>query len=169
LQGSGDDADLTDGGHEVDVAGPAWDQVDVEVLRDACPGGAALVDADVDALGGEGSLEDFGSEIDHAPEGGALVGGVVEETGAGFAEGDEKVAAGVGELVEENEAVRTAMDDVVGDVKVRREPVIEQERPCARLLWWRGVDILDVLETPRGKECVGSHGSVLGGMSHDEE
>lgn len=78
--------------------------MDMEVFGDARARGEALVDADVDALAAEGAFAEVGGEIDEGPELGALLGRVVEQARAGFAEGDEEVTVGVGEAVEEHHA-----------------------------------------------------------------
>src|SRR4051794_8894780 len=51
LDGLGDDADVADDGHEIDVAIPAGDDVGMDVSGDAGAGAFADVDADVEALG----------------------------------------------------------------------------------------------------------------------
>jgi hypothetical protein len=45
----GEDACLANRGHEVGVAGPAWEHVNVHVLRDACAGCGPEVHAHVEA------------------------------------------------------------------------------------------------------------------------
>src|SRR5688500_14094639 len=50
-------ADVADDGHEIRVAGPAGDDVLVEVAGDAGAGAAAEVGAEVKTLRGEGALE----------------------------------------------------------------------------------------------------------------
>lgn len=57
----------------------------MEVLWDACAGGAALVYAEVDALWVERALEEVCGEGGELPELGLLFGGVVEEAGRGLA------------------------------------------------------------------------------------
>ena len=57
FDGLGDDAYVSDGGDEVDVAVPAGDDVGVEVVGDAGAGGFADVDAEVEALGVHGDLQ----------------------------------------------------------------------------------------------------------------
>lgn len=47
------DAGFSRGRHEVGVAGPAWDDMDVEVSRDAGSGSCSEVDPDVEAMGVE--------------------------------------------------------------------------------------------------------------------
>ncbi len=42
---------LADDGHEIGVAAPAWDDVNMQVFLNAGAGGAAKVDADVEAVG----------------------------------------------------------------------------------------------------------------------
>src|SRR5688500_8329410 len=56
-QGLGYDAHVADDAHEVRVAGPAGDDVLVEVAGEAGAGASAEVDADVEALGADGPLE----------------------------------------------------------------------------------------------------------------
>lgn len=136
--------------------------MDVQVLRDAGAGGAALVDADVDPLRGEATLENAGGAVDEGPEGGSLRGGVVEERGARLAEGDEKVAAGVRVLIEEDQTVQRAVDDVVGEVVLRGEPVVEEEGAGVRAFGrrWGGIDVLDVALAPGGHEGGGAERGI---------
>lgn len=137
--------------------------MDVEVLGDTCAGGAALVDADVDALGEECALHEVCGELGEHPELGALRGGVVQEGGSGFAEGDEEVAVGVGVLVEEDEAAGGAEEDVVFAVAVGGEPVVEEEGAGGRSgvvcgCAFGGVERFEVRQAPGGGEggcCAG--------------
>jgi len=127
LERGGDDAYGGDGGHEVHIAAPAWDEVCVEVLGHACAGGAALVDADVDALGFEPGFEDVAGEGDKGEQMGAVVWVVVEEAGSWLAQGDKQVPVGVGVAVEEDHARVVAVDDVVVVVSLGRAPVVCEE------------------------------------------
>lgn len=120
-------ADRAHGVHEVHVAAPSWDEVDVEVVGDACAGGAALVDADVDALGRQRALHEVGREFGEHPELRALLWRVVQERGARFTQGDQEVAVGVGVLIEQDEAGCGAEDDVVLLVVLGCEEVVEEE------------------------------------------
>ena len=59
FEGLGDDADLADDTHEIDIAAPAGDDVGVDVAGDAGAGAAADVKADVEALGVHGAGDEF--------------------------------------------------------------------------------------------------------------
>lgn len=63
----GGNSDLSDDAYEVGVAGPSWDDVDVEMAGDTGTGGSTLVDADVDALAVERFLAEFGGEFYELP------------------------------------------------------------------------------------------------------
>src|SRR5258706_9511182 len=105
------DANVGDYGHEIGVAGPAWDQVLVEVAGDACAGGAAEVGADVEALGAHGVFEEADDGGGLGAEVAELFGGEFFEVGLMGARGDEQVAVGVGVAVDENYAVRGMPED----------------------------------------------------------
>lgn len=177
VEGCGVDADLGDGGDEVDVAVPAGDEVYVEVSRDACAACAALVESDVDALRFEGAFDEQHCCVDEGPEGGSLSGCVVEESCAALAEGDEEMAVGVGVFVEEDHAgggsIADAREDVVRAVLFGVFPVFAEEGWFGRRWCFGGVGVgvlfvalvlfgegLEVLESPGGVEDV--RGRVVG-------
>lgn len=114
-EGLGEDAGLAEDGHEVVVAGPAGDDVGVEVV-DAAAGGAAQVEADVEGVGAVGGAEEFFAKDNGGHEVGLFGGGEVGEVGD-FAVGyDEEVAGVVGEAVEEEVAEGGAVNDEGGAV-----------------------------------------------------
>jgi hypothetical protein len=110
---------LSEDGHEIGVAVPTRDDVDMEVIGDAGAGDAAEVEADVEAVGfhdlGEGVLAAAGE--DHEV-GEFRFGEVVEVRGLTVRD-DEEMAAVVGIGIEQREAGAIAGDDMVGDVVVR--------------------------------------------------
>ena len=151
----GDDADVAEDGHEVDVAVPAGDDVGVDVAGDAGAGDFADVDADVEALRIHGTFEGVLAEHEEFHDFGALFGGAFGERGGVPVGGDEEVAVDIGIFVEHQEAVRGAGEDEV----------------CVVLVWGFGGaaeeavfgavgDGLDVVESPGGVKGVG-HGVNL--------
>src|SRR5690348_13632963 len=105
------DADVCDHRHEVRVAAPARDDVEMAVVDDAGAGDAAHVPAEVEALGPVGRpqrLEAVRGEPVHLER---LVVGEPAEVGAVPVGRDEKVSRRVRELVQEDEGTLAAMDD----------------------------------------------------------
>jgi threonine dehydrogenase-like Zn-dependent dehydrogenase len=106
-----DDSDIADDAHEIHIAAPAGDDVLVEVAGEAGAGDSSQVDAYVEALGADGALEQLN-------RGDGLLGQVqLLGVGEGFqfafvlAGGDEQVAVGVGEAVEQDERIRRVPED----------------------------------------------------------
>ena len=97
----GNDVGFADDVHEVDVAGPAGDDVLVEVPGDAGAGAAAEVDADVEPLGGDGPLEQADG-LGRSGASGRAARRSVSSSSSGLvgAGGDQQVAVGVGEAVD---------------------------------------------------------------------
>src|SRR5919107_4679221 len=107
----GDDAGLADGGHEVGVAGPAREDVKVQVVRDARARGLAEVHAEVEAV----RAVDFGEyalgalrQLHQLVRG--LFGQAVE-VGRVLEGDDHEVAAGVWVDVEDDEVEPGALED----------------------------------------------------------
>lgn len=107
----GVDACFADGGHKVGVAYPAWHEVEVDVIGDACSGGVAEVHAEVEAVGAigfpQGRLGAFGQIHQFV---GCLFGRGVEFAYVRVGD-DEEMAADVGIDVEDYVVVRGAMED----------------------------------------------------------
>ena len=97
------------------------------MFGDAGSGGSSFVDAEVDALRGEGAADQIHAEFQQFPEFRPLLRFIIEEGGAGFAEGDEEMAIGVGVAVEEDHAVVVAVDDMVGLVGLGMTPVLSEK------------------------------------------
>src|SRR5216683_2822915 len=114
VQRLGEDAGLSGDGHEVGVAAPAWERVQVDVLRDAGAGCLAQIQAEVETIG----------VIDAAEGGLGLLGGEHHLLGCVRGQGgqrvnvkvwdDQQMAGRVGIRVEADEAVHPAVDDVGG-------------------------------------------------------
>ena len=109
----GDDADVSDGGDEIDVAVPAWDDVCVYVSGHACTGAAADVEADVVALRVHGELQGFLAEYQQFHQLGAFLGCAFGEHCGVAVGGCEQMAVDVGIAVEHEEAVRGTGEDEV--------------------------------------------------------
>ena len=132
FEGLREGARLTDYGHEVGIAIPAWDDVGVEV-RDAAAGGRAEIEADVEAIGFEGGGEKAFGEDDFRHEGGGFGGSEVFELGD-FAERDgEQVAGIIGEAVEDQVGVLRAMDDESGAVVAESGQLAERALHPSRI------------------------------------
>jgi len=112
----GVDAGFGGGGHEVGVAGPAGDDVDVEVVGDAGSGAFPNVDSDIEAVGVEFRFEGGGDILDEGPEVGRFLGGEAIEVGDGAVGDDEGVPGVVGEAIEDGVAGLGAGEDTVGAV-----------------------------------------------------
>jgi hypothetical protein len=154
-EGLGDDGGLSEDGHEIGVAGPAWDDVDMEVIGDSGASDAAEVDADVEAVGfhdlGEGILTPAGKDHEVGEFG---FGEVVEVRGLTVRD-DEEMAAVVGIGIEKCEAGSIAGDDMVGDIVIGLGDARE-EGGVAR----RGFGGEDVLDSPGSVEDF--HGGGVG-------
>lgn len=168
LEGLGEDSGVAEDGHEVGVAVPARDDVEVEVAGDAGAGGFAEVDADVEAVGLEGFLEEPLGFDGGVHEACAFF--VVEVFQVGdFSEGeDEEVAGVVGVAVHEDEGAWLAGDDEGGLVVFEHGEGGEGASLGGRLL------LGDVLHSPVGVKVVhgGGKGLVLaegGGGRKDEK
>ena len=99
------DADLADGGHEVGVAGPARQDVHVEVFGDSGSGGASEIHADVEALRAVGLAQSRLAELGEVHH---LVRHLFRrgvEVGQVRVRDDERVAADVRVEVEYDEVV----------------------------------------------------------------
>ena len=155
FEGLGDDADLGDGGHEVNVAGPAGDDVGVDVAGDAGTGAVADVEAEVEALGVHGAGEDFLAVDEEVHDLGAFIGGTFFEGGDVAVGGDEEVAVDVGVFVEHEEAVGGTADDEGGGVAFGGFGGGAEEAVFGAV-----GDGFDVVEAPGGVEG-GGHGEVL--------
>lgn len=108
------DSGAAGGGHVVGVAGPAGDDVDMEMGGDAGTGGGSEIEADVVAVGLEGFFEEGDGAVDGGPEVGRLGLGEVGKFGH-FAGGeDHEVAEVVGIAVEEDETGFGTEDDEMG-------------------------------------------------------
>jgi hypothetical protein len=113
-----DDHGIGQNRHEIGVAEPAWDDVDVEVLENSRASNFAEVDADVEAVGfhelGEGVLATASEfhQIGHL-----FVGEAIHVTDL-FVGNDHQVAASVGVSVEQSVTSAVASDDKVGFVIV---------------------------------------------------
>jgi hypothetical protein len=106
---------VAEDGHEVVVAGPAGDEVAVEV-GDAAAGGGAEVEADVDAVGLEGGVEEFLAEDDFFHEVGAFGGREFEEVVDLAKRDGEEVAGIVGKAVENEVGKRRSVDNEGGAI-----------------------------------------------------
>jgi hypothetical protein len=153
VEGLGDDADVGDDGHEVDVAVPARDEVGVEVSGDAGAGAFADVDADVEALGVHGAVEGLLAEGEEFHHFGTFFGGAIEGRGGMAVGGGEEMAVDVGVFVEHEEGVGGTGEDEVGVVLVGGFGGGAKEA----VLWAVG-DGFDVVEAPGGVEGVGHFG-----------
>ena len=110
------DAGFGGGGHEVGVAAPAGDEVDVEMLVDAGAGSGAEVDADVEAVGAEGGVDGGLEALEHSHHlEGFVVGEVLQPAGLAVGQ-DHEVAGVVGINIEQGEAALAAGEDEVGFV-----------------------------------------------------
>src|SRR5712692_8402838 len=105
------DAGFANGGHEVGVAGPARQDVQVYVADDASAGAAAQVHPKVVALGlivgRERDLHALG-KLHHLGERCGVAPGELSHMREGH---DHNVAGGVGEAVEDDEVLAAAMKD----------------------------------------------------------
>ena len=112
------DAGLADGGHEIDVAGPARKDVHVDVFGDAGSGAFADVHTDVESFGPVDGAEVAGCGAGEAHHfGGGVLGGFFQ--GGDVCVGDHhEMAGGVWIQVQDDEAVRAAEEDEVSLVVV---------------------------------------------------
>lgn len=128
-----------DDGHEVVVTVPAWDDVGVQVGGDARACGVADVEADVEAVGLEGTGENVFPADNGVHEVGTLAGGEVGEAG-NFAVGDDEEVPGVvGEFVQQDRTMGAAAKDEGGAVVVRLEEAGKGILPPS--LWLGGFNI----------------------------
>src|SRR3954447_738113 len=141
----GDHLDVPEHGHEVRVAAPARDDVEVAVIRDPGPGDPADVPAEVEALGavdGAQGCKPLGPERVDLER---LVVLQVVEVQAVAVRSDQQMPGCVRELVQQHEGERAAMNDellgVVGALRGAAED-------AAVLL----VRVLHVFEAPRRPE-----------------
>ncbi len=118
--GLGDDADVGEDGHEVDVAVPAGDDVGVDMAGDSGAGDFTDVDADVEALGVHGAIEGVLAEDEEFHDFGAFLGAAFGEGGGVAVGGDEEVAVDVGVFVEHEEAVGGASENKICVIFFRR-------------------------------------------------
>ena len=119
------DAGFADDGHEVGIAEPARENVEMEVADDAGACGAAEVHAEIHAVGLVICLEGFFDalrEVHHFGEG---VGIAEVEFGDVRVRDDHDVAGGVGEAIEDDEDFRAAIGDERFVIVVARDGVAE--------------------------------------------
>jgi len=114
-------------GHEVQVARPAGHDVGMEMLRQTGPGGVALIDPEVHAVGLEGPLDEVGPDLDQPPERGPFLGGVVEQPGLRDPEGGQKVTVRVGKPVQHEKSVLVAMNDQRPAIELGMRPRMGDE------------------------------------------
>ena len=157
FDGLGDDADIADDGHEINVAVPARDDVAVDVAGDACAGALADVEADVVALGVHGEGEGLLAEGEEFHDLGAFIGGEFDGGWGVAIGGDEQVAVDVGEFVEHEEAEGGAGEDEVGLVLFGVLGGFAEEA-----VGWAVGDGFDVFESPGGVEELGHEGEDKG-------
>lgn len=98
----GNGADLGADGHEVMVAFPAWNEMEMEVVGDAGSGGSSQIEANIDTMGFQVTAEDGGAGGQHRHEPAALVLGEFGEVGEMPAGSQEQVAIGVRKAVEQD-------------------------------------------------------------------
>jgi hypothetical protein len=149
FEGLGYHPDVGEHRHEVGVAGPPWDDVDVDVVDDPRSCHPPQVPAEVVTLRVHGLVEHLergGGQLVHLER---LVVGDVAETARVRVRRDHEVAGGVRELVQEDERVLAP---------VHHEPLFVRARgrvaeDAASLL----LGALDVLEAPGRPEPLHSH------------
>lgn len=112
IKGFGEDFNICDDGHEVGIALPSWDDVAMDMFRDAGTGSGAYIKSDVKALRGEGASEDVLGFNDHIEKVVAFVGGKIFEIVSFFVRGNEEVAGVVGEVVEDDVRVGASVEDM---------------------------------------------------------
>ena len=148
LGGLGDDADIGDDGHEVGIPIPAGDEVLVEVAGHAGAGTAAEVDADIEALGGDGAFEQFDGEDGLVGEVGEFIGVEFAEVGFVGLGGDEEMAVGIGEAVHEDDHMGSLPEDAAVGVLAGRGGGGETEEAAVLGFFER----TNVIHAPGGKE-----------------
>jgi len=133
-------------GHEVRVAIPARDDVDVQMLDDARAGAFAEIDAEIEAVG----AHDFGERVLTATrelhEVGHFLHGQSIQVGRLFVGHRHHVPASVGIFVEQRKTGAVPGDDVVGLV------IIGLGRAGEDALRKRRLGREDVFDSPRGVE-----------------
>ena len=110
------DAGSAGGSEEVGVVGPAGDDVDVKMFRDAGAGGGTEVDADVEAFWLHDSAESIGHPVDEGPEVGRFLGGKRSQIVHLTVGADEDVAEVIGVSVKNGERGFRSGEDEVGGV-----------------------------------------------------
>ena len=154
----GDDADFADHRNKSGVAVPAGDDVLMKMAGKAGAGATAEVDAEVEALGGDGALQETDREDGLGLHVGEFVG--IEQFEIGFvgAGGDEEMAVGVGEFVDADERVGRHPEEQV--VLIRGGFALAGG--AEETFFVRGlVEGTDVIHSPGGVKLV--HGGMVTG------
>ena len=141
----GDDAHAADDRHEVRVAAPAWNDVDVNVVVNAGSRSASKIPADVEPVGMNGLIEQALGVDAKFPE---IENFLLGDLGhfADFAIGDgHQMPGGVGVFVHDEEGCRSPRDDKVGGIVGRGSS--HGEEISADLVFG-----LKIFDTPRGPE-----------------
>jgi hypothetical protein len=116
VEGLGEDASVGEDGHEIVVAFPAGDDVEMEVFDDAGTGAFAEVEADVEALGFDRGAEKLLGVFGEVPKFEFFAFDEHGEVGDFPVRDDHHVADGVRVAVHDEEGVFATGDDEVGGV-----------------------------------------------------
>jgi hypothetical protein len=147
FEGLGEDAGVGNDGHEIGIAGPTGNDVNVEVVGDACARDGTDVDAEIETLG----FDDFAQEglgEESQPPKFEHLGGLQFFEGGDFAVGaGHEMAAGIGVFVENEEGRFRSSDDEVRFFLLGRGGSSGKEE--VRLVAVFGLVVLD---TPRAPE-----------------
>ncbi len=119
FDGLGDDADIADDGHEIDIAVPAGDDVGVDMPGYAGTGDFADIDADVETLGVHGAVECSLAEDDEFHDFGSFLYCAFGEGWGVAVGGDQQMPVDVGVFIEHEHAMGGAGEDEVGIVIFR--------------------------------------------------
>lgn len=142
VEGVGDDADLAENRHVIRVAGPAGDDVGVDVPRKSRAGADPEVEPNVESLSPDDGAEDSDGVARRSDQ--VAQSRVVEflELADMLERRDHQVAVGVGEAVHHDEAGGGAPQDVMCAIRCRIRGVTAEEAGVVAGVLGEGPDVL---------------------------